>query len=85
MLNDIAVRKLMPCNQQVVRSLSPPSSPRRLRRHPSDASKESGTRYLIPEEQFHEGMLKCKHFDEEAFNSLFTIESGYMNRPSRYE
>ncbi|XP_066253712.1 uncharacterized protein [Euwallacea similis] len=87
MLNDIAVRKLLPGHQQVAarRSLSPTSSPRRLRRqnHPSDASQESGTKYIIPEEQFHEGMLKCKNFDEESFSSLFIVDSDDMERPSR--
>lgn len=83
------MRKLLPNHSQVAarRSLSPASSPRRLRRsnHPSDASQDAGTKYIIPEEQFHEGMLKCKHYDEESFNSLFTIDSDDMDRPSRYE
>ncbi|XP_030745971.1 uncharacterized protein LOC115886277 [Sitophilus oryzae] len=88
MLNDIAVRKLLPSNLQ-----EPPghrsSSPRRLRRHncPSDASQDSsssGIKYLIPEEQFHEGLLKCAaHFEEDAYNSLFSIDSEDMDRPSR--
>lgn len=89
MLHDIAVRKLVPCHQQVAarRSLSPTSSPRRLRRqhYPSDASQDSSTRYIIPEEQFHEGMLKCKLFDEDSVNSLFTIDDEDLDRPARYE
>ncbi|XP_019761715.1 uncharacterized protein LOC109538776 isoform X1 [Dendroctonus ponderosae] len=89
MLHDIAARKLLPCHQQVAarRSLSPTSSPRRLRRqhYPSDASQDSATRYIIPEEQFHEGMVKCKLFDEDSVNSLFTIDDEDLDRPARYE
>ncbi|KAH1029303.1 hypothetical protein HUJ05_002562 [Dendroctonus ponderosae] len=87
MLHDIAARKLLPCHQQVAarRSLSPTSSPRRLRRqhYPSDASQDSATRYIIPEEQFHEGMVKCKLFDEDSVNSLFTIDDEDLDRPAR--
>lgn len=90
MLNDIAVRKLIPGNQEYYRrSLSPNSSPRRLRRQacPSDASQASDTssRYHMSEDQFHEGMLqKCNHnFDEDSFNSLFIIDSDDCDKPSR--
>ncbi|KAL1490800.1 hypothetical protein ABEB36_013434 [Hypothenemus hampei] len=87
MLNDIAARKMVSNHQRVAttRSLSPTSFPRtRLRRqnYPSDASQDSASRYPLPEEQFHEGMLKCKHFDEE---SLFTIDSDDLDRPARYD
>ncbi|XP_019881280.2 uncharacterized protein LOC109609094 isoform X3 [Aethina tumida] len=91
MLNDIAVRKLIPGNQDTYRrSLSPNASPRRLRRHPcpSDASHVTDpTTYMqqTDSEQFHEGLLqKCSHpFDDDAFNSLFSIESDDGDRPPR--
>lgn len=96
MLNDIAVRKLIPGNQEYGRrSLSPNSSPRRLRRQtcPSDVSQASENSTLYnseasskynSEEQFHEGMLqKCSlPFTEDNFNSLFIIDDG-DDRPSR--
>ncbi|XP_023311814.1 tyrosine-protein phosphatase non-receptor type 13-like isoform X2 [Anoplophora glabripennis] len=90
MLNDIAVRKLIPGNQDIYRrSLSPNASPRRLRRQncPSDASRvtDSSVKYLINDEQFHEGLLQtCSHpFDDDAFNSLFSIESDDGDKPNR--
>ncbi|KAJ8911469.1 hypothetical protein NQ315_015236 [Exocentrus adspersus] len=90
MLNDIAIRKLMPGNQDIYhRSLSPNSSPRRLRRQncPSDAlqTTDSSIKYLLNDEQFHEGLLqKCSHpFDDDAFNSLFSIESDDGDKPHR--
>lgn len=88
MLNDIAVRKLLPGNQDSIhRSLSPGSSPRRLRRQPcpSDASHiDVSTRSSLGEEQFHEGLLqKCSlNFDDESFNSLFSDEYDKPSRPS---
>lgn len=90
MLNDLAVRKLMPGNQEHQRrSLSPTASPRRFRRQPcpSDASHiDVSTRFSLGEEQFHEGLLqKCSHpFDEESFNSLFSVDSDeYDKQPPR--
>lgn len=86
MLNDIAVRKLMPGNQEYQRrSLSPNASPRRFRRQPcpSDASHiDVSTRFSLGEEQFHEGLLqKCTHpFDEESFNSLFSADSDEFDK-----
>jgi hypothetical protein len=89
MLNDIAVRKLIPGNHGTYKcSASPTSSPRRLRRQacPSDASQitDSSIKYMINDEQFHEGLLqKCSHpFDDDSFN-LFTIEPDDGDRPSR--
>ncbi|KAK9745910.1 PDZ domain [Popillia japonica] len=90
MLNDIAVRKLIPGNQDIYgrRSQSPNTSPRRLRRQPcpSDAShiSDSSNKYLITDEQFHEGLLKkCSlPLDEDSFNSLF-IEDDDCDKPSR--
>ncbi|KAF7272851.1 hypothetical protein GWI33_014395 [Rhynchophorus ferrugineus] len=84
MLNDIAVRKLIPGGLHEG-SGHRSSSPRRLRRHncPSDASQDSGTKYLVSEDQFHEGLLKCPHFEEDAYNSLFSIDSDDLDRPSR--
>lgn len=90
MLNDIAVRKLIPGNQDIYgrRSQSPNTSPRRLRRQPcpSDAShiSDSSSRHLITDEQFHEGLLKkCSlPLDEDSFNSLF-IEDDDCDKPSR--
>lgn len=85
MLNDLAVRKLIPGNQDHYRrSLSPNASPRRLRRQqcPSDASQNTdSSRY---EEQFHEGLLqKCSlPFDEDSFNSLFIVDDD-CDKPSR--
>ena len=89
MLNDIAVRKLIPGNQETFRrSLSPKSSPRKHRRLPcpSDASQatDSSDRYLITDEQFHEGLLKkCSlPLDEDSFNNLF-LEDDDCDKPSR--
>ncbi|XP_071051567.1 tyrosine-protein phosphatase non-receptor type 13-like isoform X2 [Onthophagus taurus] len=95
MLNDIAVRKLIPGNnqqeQQYRRSLSPSTSPRqRLRRRepcPSDASNnsDSSSRHLIIDEVFHEGLLKkCSlPLDEDSFNSLFLEDDDSDKQPSR--
>ncbi|XP_060524459.1 uncharacterized protein LOC132700896 isoform X2 [Cylas formicarius] len=93
MLNDIAVRKLIPggghesTNHHHHRSLSPNSSPRRLRRHghaAAETSYDPSAKYTVPEESFHEGLLqKCPHYDDDAFNSLFSIESDDMDKPSR--
>ncbi|XP_074039161.1 tyrosine-protein phosphatase non-receptor type 13 isoform X2 [Leptinotarsa decemlineata] len=85
MLNDIASRKLVNVSQEIYnRSMSPNSSPRRLRRQqcPSDASQADYDHY---HEQFHEGLIqKCPHpFDEDAFNSLFSMESEDGDRPPR--
>ncbi|XP_017773802.1 PREDICTED: disks large homolog 1-like [Nicrophorus vespilloides] len=87
MLNDIAVRKLIPTQQESIRnnsSQSPQStSPRRIRSRPvcpSDASQE----YYPPEEQFHEGLLQRGGnlpLDEDSFNSLFIHDD--EDRPSR--
>ncbi|CAH0553789.1 unnamed protein product [Brassicogethes aeneus] len=92
MLNDIAVRKLIPGNQQdpYRRSLSPTdASPRRLRRnpHPSDASRvadpSDAPHHQSIEEQFHEGLLHgC--FDEDDCPSLFIVDSdGEGDKPDR--
>ncbi|KAJ8974192.1 hypothetical protein NQ317_007576 [Molorchus minor] len=84
MLNDIAVRKLIPDVPY-----PPNSSPRRLRRHacPSDASHitDPSSKYMMSDEQFHEGLLqKCSHhFDDEAFNSLFSMEPEDGDKPPR--
>lgn len=89
MLNDIAVRKLIPGNHSTYKcSTSPTSSPRRLRRQacPSDASQmtDSSMKYVINDEQFHEGLLqKCPlPYDDDGFN-LFTIDPEDADRPSR--
>lgn len=89
MLNDLAVKKLMPASQDHYprRSLSPTSSPRRLQKQAcsSDASQNSETSSKYnSEEQFHEGMLqKCSlPFTEDSFHSLFIIDDG-DDRPSR--
>lgn len=86
MLNDIAVRKLIPPGQGTFHtSSSPNSSPRRLRRQtcPSDASHDSSLKYMINDEQFHEGLLQqCSHFDADDL-SLFTLDDPEDDRPSR--
>ncbi|KAK9884482.1 hypothetical protein WA026_007324 [Henosepilachna vigintioctopunctata] len=91
MLNDIAVRKLIPGNQDTYRrSLSPSASPRRLRRqpYPSDASQEtdhSSTKYPVfkDNDQFHEGLLHYAHpFNDDT--SLFIVDSSDdCDKPSR--
>lgn len=89
MLNDIAVKKLIPGNNQesVHHSMSPGASPRRLRRQicPSDASHiDISNQYVMNEDQFHEGLLqKCSTYDDESFNSLFYADSDDTDRPSR--
>ncbi|XP_057659904.1 uncharacterized protein LOC130896122 isoform X2 [Diorhabda carinulata] len=104
MLNDLAGRKLCMNTDIYNRSLSPNSSPRRLRRHQfaSDASQGDYVSnndhtqhgdystshpqdYEIYHEQFHEGIIqKCpRPFDEDAFNSLFSMESDEGDRPNR--
>ncbi|XP_063909524.1 tyrosine-protein phosphatase non-receptor type 13-like isoform X3 [Zophobas morio] len=88
MLNDIAVRKLIPSNHPTYKcTQSPTSSPRRLRRQacPSDASQmtDVSMKYLINEEQFHEGLLqKCSLPYDDDIN-LFTIDPDDGDRPSR--
>lgn len=89
MLNDIAVRKLIPgANQDYPhRSLSPNLSPRRLRRLPcpSDASHiDISNKYVMNEDQFHEGLLqKCSAPYDDEFSSLFSVDSDDGDRPSR--
>ncbi|XP_015840769.1 uncharacterized protein LOC660401 isoform X2 [Tribolium castaneum] len=87
MLNDIAVRKLIPANHATYKcSTSPTASPRRLRRQacPSDASQMTDTsiKYLINDEQFHEGLLQKCPYDDDSLN-LFTIDPDDGDRPSR--
>lgn len=90
MLNDLAVKKLMPGNNQETQqhSMSPSASPRRLHRSicPSDASHiDISNQYIMNEDQFHEGLLqKCSGtFDDESFNSLFYADSDETDKPSR--
>uniref|UniRef100_A0A6P7H655 Uncharacterized protein LOC114344785 isoform X2 n=1 Tax=Diabrotica virgifera virgifera TaxID=50390 RepID=A0A6P7H655_DIAVI len=108
MLNDLAGRKLCMNPEIYNRSMSPTSSPRRLRRQPfpSDASQrdylpegdyipqqgdyivsQGGPmgEYEIYHEQFHEGIIQKfpRPFDEDAFNSLFSMESEDGDRPNR--
>ncbi|XP_065157800.1 multiple PDZ domain protein-like isoform X4 [Atheta coriaria] len=96
MLNDIAVRKLLP-NSDSYKSQSPLASPRRIRSRimtcPSDASGDSAANnpnvtmhYYVPEEQFHEGLLQrggYLPFDEESFNSLFIQDEEDGDKPPR--
>lgn len=91
MLNDLAVKKLIPGNnqqEQIHHSMSPTASPRRLRRSacPSDASHiDISNQYVMNEDQFHEGLLQtCTGtYDDESFNSLFYAESDDADKPSR--
>lgn len=88
MLNDLAVKKLLPGNNQEHHSMSPGASPRRLRRSacPSDASHiDISNQYVMNEDQFHEGLLqKCSgNYDDESFNSLFYVDSDETDKPSR--
>lgn len=91
MLNDLAVKKLIPghSQEQPHHSMSPTASPRRLRRLacPSDASHiDISNQYVMNEDQFHEGLLqKCSGttYDDESFNSLFYVDSDETDKPSR--
>nr|CAI5824773.1 unnamed protein product [Callosobruchus analis] len=88
MLNDLAGRKLSSMNHDgSIRSSSPTTlSPRRLRRTPGPAEAvQTAPPPATEYEQFHEGLLqKCSHpFDDDAFNSLFSIESDDGDKPSR--
>lgn len=92
MLNDLAVKKLLPQgnNSEQHHSMSPGASPRRLRRTacPSDASHiDISNQYVMNEDQFHEGLLqKCSSggaFDDESYNSLFYVDSDDTDKPSR--
>lgn len=99
MLNDIAVRKLLP-NQQPQSSDthrssgSPSTSPRRIRRAlTSDSSSTNSvkTYATLAEEQFHEALLHDGVYhsghiplDEESFNSLFIQDDDDdPDRPNR--
>uniref|UniRef100_A0A1Y1MF45 PDZ domain-containing protein n=1 Tax=Photinus pyralis TaxID=7054 RepID=A0A1Y1MF45_PHOPY len=90
MLNDIAMRKTS--NQDTyLHSTSPNTSPRRLRRQPysseSSQATDTSAKYLISDEQFHEGLFKKPSLalDDEAdlYNSLFSVDSDDCDRPSR--
>ncbi|XP_050299748.1 uncharacterized protein LOC126738440 isoform X2 [Anthonomus grandis grandis] len=73
MLTDIAGRK----------AVSLPERPR-FSKHQHQHFPEDGTKYIVSDEQFHEGMLKCKHFDENEFDSLFVVDGDDDgDRPSR--
>lgn len=90
MLNDIAMRKIGN-HDMYMRSSSPNASPRRLRRQPysSDATQitDTSSKYLITDEQFHEGLFKKSSLPledgEDAYNSLFSVDSDECDRPSR--
>lgn len=93
MLNDIAMRKIGNHENVYMRSTSSPNvSPRRLRRQtcPSDVThySDASSKYLITDEQFHEGLFKktslpLEEEDEDVYNSLFSVDSDDCDRPSR--
>lgn len=89
MLNDIAMRKIVN-HDSYLRNSPSNSSPRKLRRQPcsSDASQVTDTcnKYLISDEQFHEGLFRNPSLpleDEDAYNSLFSVDSDEGDRPNR--
>ncbi|KAG5886862.1 hypothetical protein JTB14_019221 [Gonioctena quinquepunctata] len=84
MLNDIAGRKLVGASQDIFnRSLSPNSSPQTT--PPTLPFGRLQAEYDQYHEQFHEALLqKYPHpFDEDAFNSLFSMDSDDGDKPSR--
>lgn len=90
MLNDIAMRRIVN-HGTFSHSYSPNSSPRRLRRQicPLDvaqAVEPSSSKYLITDEQFHEGLFKKPSLplEDDTYNSLFCAEpEDDCDRPSR--
>ncbi|KAK4880875.1 hypothetical protein RN001_004194 [Aquatica leii] len=90
MLNDIAMRKIGNPDMYT-HSASPNVSPRRLRRQPysseSSQTTDNSNKYLMTDEQFHEGLFKKPSLplEDEAdiYNSLFSVDSDDCDRPSR--
>ncbi|KAF5299741.1 hypothetical protein FQR65_LT19469, partial [Abscondita terminalis] len=90
MLNDIAMRKISN-HDMYAHSTSPNISPRRLRRQPysseSSQATDTSNKYLVTDEQFHEGLFKKSSLpledDADIYNSLFSVDSDDCDRPSR--